>query len=115
MFRVQPGGTLILALWRQKQAGLWVQGSPGLHSKFQANQNYIMRLNLKNKQVKQKIIFRLCICGGRTDDLVVKSTDWSSKCPEFKSQQPLGGSQLSIMGSDELFWRKCVYADSIHS
>ena len=33
------------------------------------------------------------------------STD-SSRGPEFKSQQPLGGSQTSVMGSDALFW--CV-------
>jgi hypothetical protein len=27
-----------------------------------------------------------------------------SKGPEFKYQQPLGGSQLSVMRSDALFW-----------
>jgi hypothetical protein len=35
-----------------------------------------------------------------------KSTDCSSKGPEFKSQQPHGGSQPPIMRSDALFW--CV-------
>jgi hypothetical protein len=34
----------------------------------------------------------------------VKSTDCSSKGPEFKSQQPHGGSQPSVMRSDALFW-----------
>jgi hypothetical protein len=29
----------------------------------------------------------------------------------FNSQQPHGGSQLSIMGSDALFWHAVVYAD----
>jgi hypothetical protein len=36
----------------------------------------------------------------------VKSTDYSSKGPEFKSQQPLGGSQPSVMRLDAHFW--CV-------
>jgi hypothetical protein len=38
---------------------------------------------------------------------VVKSTDCSSKGPEFNSQQPHGGSQPYVMGSDALFW--CVW------
>jgi hypothetical protein len=33
---------------------------------------------------------------------VVKSTDCSSRGPEFNSQQPHGGSQPSVMGSDAL-------------
>jgi hypothetical protein len=37
---------------------------------------------------------------------VVKSTDCSSRGPEFNSQQPHGDSQPSVMGSDALFW--CV-------
>ncbi|EDL40599.1 mCG21386, isoform CRA_a [Mus musculus] len=32
------------------------------------------------------------------DDSTVKSTDCSSRGPEFNSQQPHGGSQLSVMG-----------------
>jgi hypothetical protein len=47
---------------------------------------------------------------------VVKSTDCSSKGPEFKSQQPHGGSQASIMKSDALFWclkTATVYLDLI--
>jgi hypothetical protein len=43
---------------------------------------------------------------GWRDGSVVKSTDCSSEGPEFKSQQPHGGSQPSIMSSDALFW--CV-------
>ena len=35
---------------------------------------------------------------------VGKSTDCSSKGPEFKSQQPHGGSQPYIMRSDTLVW-----------
>jgi hypothetical protein len=33
-----------------------------------------------------------------------KSTDCSSEGPEFKSQQPYGGSQPPVMGPDALFW-----------
>ena len=41
---------------------------------------------------------------GWQDGSVVKSADCSSKGPEFKSQQPHGGSQPSITKSDALFW-----------
>jgi hypothetical protein len=40
------------------------------------------------------------------DSLAVKNNDCSSGGPEFKSQQPHGGSQPSVMRSDALFW--CV-------
>ena len=40
-------------------------------------------------------------------DSVVKRTDYSSRVLEFNSQQPHGGSQPSVMGSDALFW--CVW------
>ena len=40
------------------------------------------------------------------DGSAVKNTDCSSGGPEFKSQQPHGGSQPSVMRSDALFW--CV-------
>jgi len=41
---------------------------------------------------------------GWRDGSVVKSTDCSSRGPEFKSQQTHGGSQSSVMGSDAVFW-----------
>ena len=41
-----------------------------------------------------------------SDCSAVKSTDCSSRDPEFKSQQPHGGSLPSVMRSDALFW--CV-------
>ena len=47
---------------------------------------------------------------GWRDGSVVKHTDCFSKGPEFNSQQPHGGSQPSVMGSDALFW--CVIEDS---
>jgi hypothetical protein len=34
----------------------------------------------------------------------VRAPDCSSEGPEFKSQQPYGGSQPSITRSDALFW-----------
>jgi hypothetical protein len=40
------------------------------------------------------------------EDSVVKSTDCSSEGPEFKFQQPHGGSQPSEMRSDALFCSK---------
>jgi hypothetical protein len=43
---------------------------------------------------------------GWRDGSTVKSTDCSSSGPEFNFQQPRGGSQPSVMGSDALFW--CV-------
>jgi hypothetical protein len=43
---------------------------------------------------------------GWGDCSAVKSTDCSSRGPEFKSQKPHGGSQPSVMRYDALFW--CV-------
>jgi hypothetical protein len=40
------------------------------------------------------------------DGSEVKSTDCSSRGPEFNSQQPHGGSQPSAMGFNALYW--CV-------
>jgi hypothetical protein len=34
----------------------------------------------------------------------VRAPDCSSEGPEFKSQQPHGGPQPSVMRSDALFW-----------
>jgi hypothetical protein len=40
---------------------------------------------------------------GWRDGSVVKSTDCSSRGPDFNSQQPRGNPQPSVMGSDILF------------
>jgi hypothetical protein len=48
---------------------------------------------------------------GCRDGSEVKSTDCSSRGPEFNSQQPLHGSQLCIRRSDALFWHAVKYAD----
>jgi hypothetical protein len=42
---------------------------------------------------------------------LVKSTDRSSRGPEFNSQQLHGGSLPSVMESDALFWHTVVHAD----
>jgi hypothetical protein len=41
------------------------------------------------------------------------SIDCSSRGPEFNSQQPHGGSQPSVMGSDALFW--CLKTVTLYS
>jgi hypothetical protein len=46
---------------------------------------------------------------GWRDGSVVKSTDCSSRGPEFNSQQLHGGSQPSVMGSGAIFW--CVWTE----
>jgi hypothetical protein len=43
------------------------------------------------------------------DSSVVKSTDCSSRSPEFNFQQPHGGLLPSVMGSDALFWPADVH------
>jgi hypothetical protein len=43
---------------------------------------------------------------------VVKSTDCSSRGPEFKSQQPHGGSQPSVTRPDSLLW--CVKTATVY-
>jgi hypothetical protein len=50
------------------------------------------------------LIFKNLFLGGWRDGSAVKSTDCSSEDPEFKSQQPHGGSQPSVTRSDSLFW-----------
>jgi hypothetical protein len=60
----------------------------------------------KNPQKKIRDILIKKEAGGWSDGSVVKSTDGSSRGPEFNSQQPHGGSQPSVKGSDALFW--CV-------
>ncbi|EDL08098.1 mCG147233 [Mus musculus] len=51
----------------------------------------------------QSLIKNMLYRGWR-DGSVVKSTGCSSEGHEFKSQQPHGGSQPSVMRSDALFW-----------
>jgi hypothetical protein len=71
--------------------------APELH-----RQPFFIKLIFKNRLKGRKIWNR----AGEMER-AVKSTDYSSEGPEFKSQQPHGGSQPSVMRSDALFW--CVW------
>ena len=44
-----------------------------------------------------RLMFKIVAVRGWRDGSVVKSTDCSSEGPEFKTQQPHGGSQPSAM------------------
>jgi hypothetical protein len=61
---------------------------------FKADLSYVLRSRVKRAET------------GWRDGSAVKSTDCSSRGPEFNSQQPHDGSQPSEIGSDALFW--CV-------
>ena len=43
----------------------------------------------------------------------VRAPDCSSQGPEFKSQQPHGGSQPSLTRSDSLFW-SCLRTATVY-
>jgi hypothetical protein len=45
---------LIPALWRQRQADIWVQGQPGLQSEFQDSQGYTEKPCLKKPKKEKK-------------------------------------------------------------
>jgi hypothetical protein len=60
---------------------------------------WTIKLSTQNLSSNKK-----CRHRGWRDGSAVKNTDCSSKSPEFKSQQPHGGSQPPIMRSDALFW-----------
>jgi hypothetical protein len=50
-------------------------------------------------------------CEGGRDGSVVMSTVFSTRGPEFDSQQPYGGSLPPVMGSDALFWNAGIDAE----
>ena len=80
--------TIYNSSFRESATLLWTNGytTPPIHTHTQ----FLLR-------VKQ---------WGWRDGSAVKSTDCSSRGPEFNSQQPHGGSQPSVMGSNVPFW--CV-------
>jgi hypothetical protein len=67
----------------------WVPGQPGLYTEKPCHTHTQNEIE------------------GWRDGTAVKSTDCSSRSPEFNSQQPHGGSQPSVIRSDVLFW--CVW------
>jgi allophanate hydrolase subunit 2 len=52
---------------------------------------------------------------GWRDGSEVKSTDCSHVGPEFGSQQPYGGSQPSVMGSDAHSTGVCLKIATVYS
>jgi hypothetical protein len=62
------------------------------------------RKEIKRKEEKERRKEQKKEREGLENGSAVKSTDCSSRGPEFKSQQPHGGSQPSVMRSDALFW-----------
>jgi hypothetical protein len=56
---------------------------------------------------REKLSYLESSTRGWQDGSAGKSTDCSSAGPEFKSQQPHGGSQSPVMRSDTLFW--CIW------
>jgi hypothetical protein len=52
------------------------------------------------KSAYEKFPIKVSKLGGWRDSSMAKSNDCSSRGPEYKSQQPHGGSQSSIMESD---------------
>jgi hypothetical protein len=80
-------------------------GKPGCyHCSVPSAHDTMLKENLFSKarttvnSLKKKIFPR-----GWRDGSVVKSTVCFSRGPEFNSQQPHGGSQPSVMGSNALF------------
>jgi hypothetical protein len=86
----------------------WVPGQPGLYRETCLETNKQTNNNNKNpKQTnKPKKQTNMYLLGWR-DGSAVKSTGYSSRGPEFNSQQPCGGSQPTLWGSDTFLW--CVW------
>jgi hypothetical protein len=62
-------------------------------------------LELRNLPASASRVLGLKVCTTTAQHgSAVKSTDYFSRGPEFKSQQPHGGSQPSVMRYDVLFW-----------
>jgi hypothetical protein len=74
----------------------WEFQEEGVRGRNHLTGNYNMVLELK-------INLKIEKAGGWRDDSAVKSTDCSSRGPEFNSQQDYGGSQPFVMESDALF------------
>jgi hypothetical protein len=98
-----PSSSLPLSETYTKQVGMAPEEqhprlTSGLHSTPVHTQ-----LHTHERVNTHKSVYATMSMWGWRDSSVVKSTDCSSRGPEFKSQQPHGGSQPSVMGSDALF------------
>ena len=68
----------------------------------------ILAYRLRERQRLRGAAVKTAAQGWR-DGSAVKSTDCSSRGPEFNSQKPHGGSQPSVMRSWALSWHAGVY------
>jgi hypothetical protein len=59
---------------------------------------------MMTNKINKKILVKKGAAGAGEMAQRVRATDCSSEGPEFKSQQPHGGSQPPIMRSGSLFW-----------
>jgi hypothetical protein len=77
-------------------------------SEFEVSLVYIefktVRTTLRNPVLENKTERKKLGHGGWRDGSAVKGTDCYFKGPVFNSQQPHGGSQPSVMRSDNLFY-----------
>ena len=93
------------------QCGCWEPNSGPLQEAKPSFPPYLLLKLLTavvvRTETKQELMLLLrSLKGSWRDGSAVKSIDCSSRGPEFNSQQPHGGSQPFVMGSDALFW--CV-------
>jgi hypothetical protein len=85
-----------------------VRGQPGLQREFQ-DSLYRETLSKRKKERKRETAYTekpYLKEKERAGEMAqwVRAPDCSSEGPEFKSQQPHGGSQPSVTRSDSLFW-----------
>ena len=78
-------------------------------------QSTMQRYQIKCAQVEPGSSGNIRKSGGWRDDSEVKSTDCSHIGPEFNSQQPHGGSQPSVMGSDAHSTGVCLKTATVYS
>ena len=78
-------------------------------------QSTMQRYQIKCAQVEPGSSGNIRKSGDWRDDSEVKSTDCSHIGPEFNSQQPHGGSQSSIMGSDAHSTGVCLKTGTVYS
>ena len=80
------------------------------HFTFSSRVEFLAEVVSKSQAVISVVSFSFVFCFLKKIDLgwrngsAVKCTDCSSEVPEFKSQQPHGGSQSSVMRSDAPLW-----------
>jgi len=97
---------LLLDKWHWGTAPHWVCMEFKRRLPFSIRPHSAVQVGIRLTRVFRFTLKTLLPQGWR-DGSAVKSIDCSSRGPEFNSQQPHGGSQPSVIGSDALFW--CVW------